>query len=292
MLAPADARRESLPLRFAPVQATSFGDPAVFQNEEHAMKQPRYAAAIGRGIALIGFSACTLIVRAEEVKVAVAANFAGPMEKIAADFAHDTGHAAVVSVGSTGKFYAQIKNGAPFEVLLAADQATPQKLQDEGLGVADQRFTYAVGTLVLFSARPGFVDDAGKVLQKGQYEHLALANPTTAPYGAAGLEVIKALGLLDAVRSKIVQGDSIGQAFEFVATGNAELGFVALSQVAPPGKTVTGSWWVVPQSLYTPIRQDAVLLKDAANHAAARAFMDYLRTDRAKAVIRSYGYGT
>jgi molybdate transport system substrate-binding protein len=250
------------------------------------------AAAWLRACALIGLSTFGLLAQGDEVKVAVAANFAGPMERICADFTRDTGHTVLVSVGSTGKFYAQIRNGAPFEILLAADQATPQKLQDEGLAVEGQRFTYAVGKLVLYSARPGYVDAGGEVLRKGQFQHLAIANPATAPYGAAALEAIKALGLFDAVQAKFVQGDSIGQAYEFAATGNAELGFVALSQVAPPGKPAAGSWWVLPQALYTPIRQDAVLLKGAAAHAAARALMDYLKSDKARSVISAYGYGT
>jgi molybdate transport system substrate-binding protein len=246
--------------------------------------------AIGRGAVALAFLFCAVSVQADEVQVAVAANFAGPMAKIAAEFAHDTGHKAVTSIGSTGKFYAQIKNGAPFYVLLAADQATPQKLQDEGLLVEGQRFTYAVGKLVLYSARPGFVDGEGKVLKVGNFGHLALANPKTAPYGAAGTEALKSMGLMESLQSKIVQGDSIGQAFDFVATGNAELGFVALSQVAPPDKTIPGSWWVVPAGLYKPIRQDVVLLKAGEGHAAARALMDYLRSAKIKALIRSYGY--
>ncbi len=250
----------------------------------------RYTALL-RGAALAGLFIVNIAARADEVQVAVAANFAGPAEKIAAQFERDTGHKAVISVGSTGKFYAQIRNGAPFEVLLAADQTTPQKLQDEGLALADQRFTYASGKLVLFSATPGFVDDAGAVLKGGRFLHLSLANPATAPYGAAAIETLQALGLLEQLRPRFVQGDSIGQAFEFVATGNAELGFVALSQVAAPDTPRGGSWWVVPQALYRPILQDAVLLKAGAGHPAARAFLDFLRSERTKRLIRSYGYG-
>ncbi len=234
---------------------------------------------------------CTALAQADEVRLAVAANFSGPAQRIATQFAQDTGHHAVISVGSTGTFYAQIRNGAPFEILLAADQATPQKLQDEGRIVAGQRFTYAVGKLVLFSATPGFVDKDGAVLKSGTFAHIALANPKTAPYGAAGWEALTALGWIDALRPKIVLGDSIGQAFEFVATGNAELGFVALSQVAPPGAPVAGSWWLVPQILYQPIRQDAVLLKNGDGHAAALAFMAFLRSEKIRQVIRDYGYG-
>jgi molybdate transport system substrate-binding protein len=228
---------------------------------------------------------------ADEVQVAVAANFAGPFQKIAADFAAQTGHKAVVASGSTGKFYTQIQQGAPFEVLIAADDETPKKLIAEGLAVKGQQFTYAIGKLVLWSAKPGFVDEQGAVLKKGGFEHLAVANPKVAPYGAAGIEVLKALGVYEAIAPKIVQGDNIAQAQQFVATGNAELGFVALSQVAPPDKPVVGSYWLVPPKLYTPILQDAVLLSKGASNPAATALISYLRGDAAKAVIKSYGYG-
>lgn len=227
---------------------------------------------------------------ADEVKVAAAANFAAPMQELAAAFAHDTGHQAVAIVGSTGKLYAQIRNGAPFDVLLAADAQTPKRLEDEGYGVAGQRFTYAIGKLVLYSARAGFVDAQGAVLKNGVFEHLAIADPKTAPYGAAALEALQALGLQAALEHRFVQADSIGQAYEFVASGNAELGFVALSQVAAPGKPALGSWWLVPPDLYRPIRQDAVLLKRAADQPAALAFLEYLRGAKAKALIRAYGY--
>lgn len=227
---------------------------------------------------------------AEEVQVAVAANFAGPFQKIAVDFGADTGHKAVAITGSTGKFYTQIKEGAPFEVLLAADDETPKKLEDEGLAVKGQRFTYAKGKLVLWSSKPGVVDDQGAVLSKGGFARLALANPKLAPYGAAGVETLKALGLYDAVAPKIVQGDNIAQAYQFVSTGNADVGFVALSQVAPPDKPAVGSWWVVPAKLYAPILQDAALLKKGEHNAAAAALLKYLKGDKAKAIIKSYGY--
>jgi len=228
--------------------------------------------------------------RADEVQVAVAANFGGPFQKISADFAAETGHKAVVITGSTGKFYAQIKEGAPFEVLLAADDETPKKLEAEGLAVKGQSFTYAKGKLVLWSAKPGYVDANGEVLSKGDYAHLSLANPKLAPYGAAGVETLKALGLYEKVSPKIVLGDNITQAQQFVATGNAELGFVALSQVAPPDKPAVGSWWVVPGKYYTPILQDAALLKKGENNPAAAALLKFLKGDKARAVIKSYGY--
>ena len=247
------------------------------------------------GLLLKVSAACVLsmlawAVQADEVQVAVAANFAGPFQKISVDFATETGHKAVAITGSTGKFYTQIKEGAPFQVLLAADDETPKKLEDEGLAVKGQRFTYAKGRLVLWSAKAGFVDDKGDVLSKGVFSHLALANPKLAPYGAAGLETLKALGLYDAIAPKIVQGDNIAQTQQFVATGNAELGFVALSQVAPPDRPATGSLWVVPAKLYSPILQDAALLKKGEGNAAAIALLKYLKGDKAKAVIKSYGY--
>lgn len=227
---------------------------------------------------------------AEEVKVAVAANFTAPMQKIALEFERDTGHKALVSTGATGAFYAQIKNGAPFEVFLSADDETPVKLEAEGAGVKGSRFTYAIGKLVLWSSKPGFVDDKGEVLKKGGYAKLSLANPKTAPYGAAGVEVLKKLGVFDAVQPKIVQGENISQAFQFVSTGNAELGFVALSQVWQDGALKSGSAWVVPQADYAPIRQDAILLTNGAGKPAADALLKYLKGDKAKAVIKSYGY--
>lgn len=229
--------------------------------------------------------------QADQVQVAVAANFAGPFQKIAADFAADTGHTAVAITGSTGKFYTQIKSGAPFEVLLAADNETPKKLEDEGLAVKGQHFTYAKGTLVLWSAKPGLVDSQGQVLSKGRFNRVALANPKLAPYGAAAEQALKALGLYDSLLPKFVQGDSIAQALQFIASGNAELGFVALSQVAPPDKPALGSWWVVPPKLYAPILQDATLLKKGEGNPAAAALMKYLRSDKAQAVIKAYGYG-
>ncbi len=240
--------------------------------------------------AMVSLTALLGLARADEVQVAVAANFAGPFQKIAADFAADTGHKAVAITGSTGKFYAQIKEGAPFEVLLAADDETPKKLEDEGLAVKGKRFTYAKGKLVLWSAKAGFVDDKGEVLRKGEFAHLALANPKLAPYGAAGVEAMKALGLYEAIAPKIVQGDNIAQTLQFVSTGNAELGFVALSQVAPPDKPATGSMWVVPGKLYAPILQDAALLKKGESSAAAAALLKYLQGDKARALIKSYGY--
>lgn len=228
--------------------------------------------------------------RADEVQVAVAANFTAPMQRLAADFAAATGHEAELSFGATGKFYTQIKNGAPFGVLLAADDTTPAKLEKEGAAVAGTRRTYAIGKLVLWSAKPGVVDPKGDVLKSGQFKHIALANPETAPYGAAAIQVLTKLQLLDVLRPRFVQGENIAQAHQFVATGNAELGFVALSQVIKDGKVSDGSAWLVPTDLHDPIRQDAVLLNAGKNNPAAAALLEYLKGDKAKAVILSYGY--
>jgi molybdate transport system substrate-binding protein len=226
-----------------------------------------------------------------EARVAVAANFAGAMQTIAAEFSKDTGNRVQIVPGATGTLYAQVENGSPIDVFLSADQETPKKLEAEGQAVAGSRFTYALGRLVVWSARPGFVDPAGEVLRLGRFQHLAVANPKVAPYGRAAVEVLAALGLTDATRPKLVQGENVGQTAQFVSTGAAELGFVALSQISGPGVASTGSSWLVPERLYSPIRQDAVLLKRAAANAAARDLLSYLRSPRARDVIRSYGYG-
>ena len=229
-------------------------------------------------------------VQAAEVSVAVAANFTAPMQRIAVAFEQDTGHKAVLAFGSTGKFYAQIKNGAPFQVLLSADDETPARLEREGSGLAGTRFTYAIGKLVLWSRQPGVVDDKGEVLKRGGFERLALADPKLAPYGAAAVEVLNGLGLLPALAPRFVQGENIAQTYQFVATGNAQLGFVALSQVMADGKLREGSAWVVPASLHAPIRQDAIVLSAGKDNAAALALMDYLRSDKARTIIRTFGY--
>ncbi|MBC2729757.1 molybdate ABC transporter substrate-binding protein [Thiobacillus sp.] len=227
---------------------------------------------------------------AAEVQVAVAANFTAPMQKIAAEFEKDSGHKAALSFGSTGKFYAQIKNGAPFDVFLAADDETPAKLEKEGVAVGGSRFTYAIGQLALWSARPGYVDDKGEVLKKGTFAHLAIANPRLAPYGAAAVEALTKMGLLSSVEGRFVQGENIAQAYQFTSTGNAELGFVALSQVYADGKLKNGSAWIVPSSLHSPIRQDAVVLAKGKDNPAAAALVRFLKSDQARAVIKSYGY--
>jgi len=235
-------------------------------------------------------TACVSAAQAGEVQVAVAANFTAPMQKIAAEFEKDTGHKARLAYGSTGKFYAQVRNGAPFGVLLAADDDTPARLEKEGRAVRGTRFTYAIGRLVLWSARAGYVDAGGEVLKAGGFRHLAIANPKTAPYGAAAVEVLKKFGLSDALGPKLVQGENIAQAHQFVSTGNAQLGFVALSQVARDGRIASGSGWIVPAHLHAPIRQDALVLAQGKGNPAAAALVDYLKTDKARGIIRSYGY--
>ena len=224
---------------------------------------------------------------AGETKVAVAANFTEAAKEIAARFKAKTGHDATLSFGSSGQFYTQIANGAPFEVFLSADVERPQKAEAEGLAVPGSRFTYATGRLVLYSKTPGLVDGKGAVLKTGKFEKLSIADPKTAPYGQAAVETLTKLKLYDALKPKIVQGASITQAFQYVQTGAAELGFVALSQViAEQG----GSRWVVPAADHTPIDQQAVLLKTGENSEAAKAFLKFLKSSDAKAIIKRYGY--
>lgn len=237
-----------------------------------------------------GLAATTLSAAADEVPVAVAANFALPMHKIAAAFERRTGHKAVVAVGSTGRFYAQVRSGAPFQVLLSADDETPARLEAEGLGVPGSRFTYAVGRLALWSAAPGRVDARGEVLRQGGFDRLAVADPRLAPYGAAAMEVMERLGVLTQLKPRLVQGESIAQAWQFVATGNATLGFVGLSQVQADGRITQGSAWVVPAHLHAPLRQDALLLLPGRDKPAARALLGFLRSDEARAIIRAHGY--
>ena len=227
---------------------------------------------------------------AGEVQVAVAANFTAPMQRIAAEFEKDSGHKAALMSGATGKFYAQISHGAPFEVFLSADDETPARLETDGLAVAGSRFTYATGRLVLWSPREGYLDDKGEVLKKGDFRHLAIANPRTAPYGAAALQVLGKLGLQPALTPRFVQGENIAQTHSFVVSGNAELGFVALAQVYKDGRLGAGSAWIVPAGLHAPIRQDAVLLMKGASNPAAAALLKYLKSDKARAIIRSFGY--
>lgn len=225
-----------------------------------------------------------------EAKIAVASNFAAPAKALITAFSASSGHRYALSSSSSGKLYAQISNGAPFDLLLSADQKTPQQLIDEGLASAASRFTYAQGTLVLWSAEPATLGDGETVLRAGNFRHLAIAAPDLAPYGKAAEQTLAALGLSDALKAKLVTGENIAQAHQFAASGNAELGFIAWSQVMKDGQLTSGSVWVVPTELYQPIRQDAVLLNTGADNEAAKAFLTFLKSEAALAIMDSYGY--
>jgi molybdate transport system substrate-binding protein len=260
------------------------------------MHRPPSTARCLATACLVSLAVWATASQAAEVTVAVAANFAKPFARLAEGFTAASGHTVKTSAGATGKFYGQIVAGAPFQVLLAADEATPKRLIAEGHAVAGSHFTYAIGQLVLWSAQPGFVDDQGAVLAARRFNKLAIANPKLAPYGQAAMQVLQARGLVDTLTPRLVTGESIAQAYQFVLTGNAELGFVAWSQVMGtpaglPGKPVQGSYWRVPAALHAPILQDAVLLKPGEKSAAAAALLAYLKTAPARAVIQAYGYG-
>lgn len=231
-------------------------------------------------------------VSAEEAQIAVAANFTAPMKVIIERFEEDTDHRVRVSFGSTGKLYAQIKNGAPFEALLAADQKRPELLDVEGLGVPGSGFTYAIGTLVLWSADAGKVDDGPAVLKSGDFNKLSIANPKLAPYGEASIETLETLGLKTAIEPKLVMGENIAQTYQFVDTGNADIGFVALSQVMQDGEIVKGSGWIVPTEMHAPIRQDALILNSGKDNPAVTELFAYLKGEKAKAIIHAFGYET
>lgn len=224
------------------------------------------------------------------VHVAVASNFTKPMKVIAANFEEETGHRALVSYGSSGKLLGQIRHGAPFEIFLSADQDKPNKVEADGLAVPDSRFTYAIGKLVLWSADENTVDEEGEVLKSDDFQHVAIANPVTAPYGQAAIQTMQKLELAETLKDKIVQGESISQTKEFVSSSNAELGFVALSQVTKGGEITEGSAWHVPDDFYSPINQDAILLKTGENNEAAKALYAYLKSDGVQAMIQSFGY--
>jgi len=223
---------------------------------------------------------------AAQTNVAVAANFTEAAKEIAAAFRQKTGHEAVLSFGASGQFYTQITQGAPFQVLLSADGARPKKLVEDGLAVPDSRFTYAIGKLVLWSKSPGVVKGV-ETLRAASFAKLSICNPGAAPYGAAAVETMRALNLYETLQPKLVEGATITQAYQFVETGNAEVGFVALSQLRGSD---AGSRWIVPQDLYSPIRQDAVLLKGGAGNEAASAFIGFLRGPESRSIIEKYGY--
>lgn len=245
---------------------------------------------IARLAAVLYVTAMATAVQAGEISVAVAANFTDATRDIVPLFEKATGHKVKVSFGSTGKLYAQIEHGAPFEVFLAADTRRPKKAESEGLAVVGSRFTYAMGKLALWSPKAAAFDDAETFLKSGTFNHVAMANPKTAPYGMAAQQVMEHIGVWKQLQPKLVRGDSIAQTFQFTATGNAEVGFVALSQVNAWKKS-KGTQWTIPQDYYTPIEQQAVLLKKGADNTAARAFLDFLKGDDAQAVITGYGYG-
>ncbi len=239
---------------------------------------------------LLGLLFTSQVVLAEATIVAVAANFSKPMTEIADSFNQATGHSAKLSFGSSGKFVAQIENGAPFEVFLSADESSPARLVQNGLAVADSRSPYAIGKLVLWSASADYVDQQGKVLANANFKHLAIADPKLAPYGAAAVDYLQRQGLLEKLQASLVLGENITQAQQFVSSANAELGLVALSQVYENGKITSGSGWIVPTSDYAQIRQSAVLLTRGQTNPAAVALLAYLKTPAARAIISRYGY--
>ena len=229
-------------------------------------------------------------VHAAEVKVAVAANFAKTLEEITVQFEKDTGHKILATPGATGKFYAQIVNGAPFEVFISADDETPRKLAKEAKAIAETQFTYAIGTLALWSPDTNLVDQGGGVLKTDKFKFIAIANAKVAPYGQAAVQTMLKLGLLTKLEPRVVQGENIAQTYQFVTSGNAQLGFVALSQITENGKVKSGSAWIVPQEFHDQIKQDAILLNNGKDSIAAKALLDYLKSDKAKKIIASYGY--
>lgn len=253
---------------------------------EH-MLWSRRIAGIVLGLVL-GITLASPAAEAESCKIAVAANFTAPARDLAALYEKQSGDTVALSFGASGQFYALIAHGAPYDALLSADSDRPIQAEKAGLAVAGTRYTYAVGKLALWSRDPNLVDDDGTVLAIGNFKHLAIADPKLAPYGAAAIETMRKMGVLDDVKAKFVTGSSISQAYQFVKTGNAELGFVALSQVK---KDKSGSIWIVPEWMHPPIVQQAVLLTPGANNSAAKGFLAFLKSDAAHAVILKYGYG-
>jgi molybdate transport system substrate-binding protein len=240
-------------------------------------------------IAIVSLLASTLV-NAAEIRVAVAANFAQTLKEIVTLFEKDTGHKVALTQGSTGKLYAQISQGAPFDVLLSADDETPEKLVREGKAVTGTQFTYAVGRLALWSPKSDMVDEGGQVLKTDKFRFIAIANSRVAPYGRAAVQVMQKLGVLNLIEPRVVQGESITQTFQFVSTGNAQLGFVALSQIIDHGKIKSGSAWIVPETMHEALKQDAVLLNSAKDAAAATALLSFLKSDKAKKIMAAHGY--
>lgn len=254
---------------------------------KYKFSDSRITGLIGACIAGILLSVSA---QAAEVKVAVAANFAQPMKDIAAEFEKDTGHKLAITQGATGKFYAQITNGAPFEVFLSADDETPAKLVKEGKAVTGTQFTYAIGRLVLWSPDEKLVDQGGAVLKTDRFKYISIANAKVAPYGRAAVQTMQKLGVLSAIEPRVVQGESITQTHQFVTTGNAQLGFVAMSQVWENNRVKSGSGWIVPEDMHEQLRQDIVLLNPGKDSSAATALVNYLKSDKSKKIIERYGY--
>ncbi len=222
--------------------------------------------------------------------MAVASNFFNPMKQLSAQFQRSSGHTLLLINGSTGKHYAQIINGAPFDLFFAADTDRPRRLEKEGLGVPGSRFTYAKGRLVLWSPKPGYVDSVGQILKTGPFQHLAIANPKLAPYGKAAQEVLEKQVLWHGLQGRLVRGESVTQTFQFIQSGAADLGFIAFAQISKSdGTQIEGSYWNIPQTDYSPILQEAILLKESA---AAEAFLSFIKSIQGRAIIQSYGYNT
>jgi molybdate transport system substrate-binding protein len=243
-----------------------------------------------RFLGFLLFYSAAINTQAAEISVAVAANFSSVLKDIAVEFQKDTGHQLAITPGATGKFYAQISNGAPFDVFLSADDETPRKLAQEGKAIAASQFTYAIGRLALWSPSPDLVDKSADILKTDKFKFIAIANAKVAPYGQAAVQTMQKLGVLTKIEPRIVQGESIAQTYQFVSTGNAQLGFVALSQILENGKIKAGSAWIVPEEMHEQLKQDAVVLQSCKHMSACQALMEYLKSEKAKKMIASYGY--
>jgi len=241
-------------------------------------------------MAITAFMAACLVADARELTVAVAANFSGTLQGLAPAFKKKSGHGLTIISGSTGKLYAQIRNGAPFDVYMAADTERPRRIEAAGLGVKGTRTTYAIGQLVLWSTRIDYTDDGADYLRRPDLRRLAIANPKTAPYGRAAVQVLSRLELLRPLRARFVQGENVAQAFHFIVSGNADAGFISRSLLAVSRQERSGSFWLVPGHLYDPIEQQAILLARVRDSAAARGFLAFITSDAARARIREYGY--
>lgn len=227
---------------------------------------------------------------AAQIIVAVASNFSEPAKQIAKQFEHKYNTKVIISSAGTGVLANQIKNGAPYEILLSADKTTPQQLIQDGYAVKDTQFTYAQGQLVLWSKQTNFITNDANILKTNKFNFLAIANPKLAPYGSAAMQTLAKLGLTESIKNKIVTGDNISNTYQFVATGNADLGFVALSQIMNNGKITAGSYWIVPQNITPLIQQDAIILNVGKNNPASQQFMNFIKSKTVQQIIKSYGY--